>query len=333
MIFQKDILSSAIDRCIAVNRHSKKIIVFPETEDRILLAASILVKRGICHPLILANEDKIRLHLERLKIKNLSSENFYDHLGNENELKEYAKAYLGMRKADGKQVAEEEAMQKLRQPHFYAAMMVHNDLANGMISGIDSRTKPYYPAFEIIKTKEGISRASGLFLMVKGKNVYLFADCALNINPSSKELSQIALTSVQTAISLGIKPKVAMLSFSTHGTAKHEMVEKIKEATELVKKADREIIIDGEIQLDSAIVPEVFSKKCPDSILEGEANVLIFPDLNSGNIGYKLVERLAGYKAIGPIIQGLNKPVNDLSRGASVQDIVDLAAITVLQGM
>jgi phosphate acetyltransferase len=212
-------------------------------------------------------------------------------------------------------------------------MMVEKELADGMISGINSETKPYFPAFEIIKTREGISRASGLFIMVNGKKTYLFADCALNMNPTAEQLSEIAYTTAQTAISFGIKPKIAMLSFSTHGTAKHELVDKIVKATVLLKEKDKDLIIDGEIQLDAAIIPEVAAKKCKDSPLAGEANILIFPDLNSGNIGYKLTERLGEYKAIGPIMQGLNKPINDLSRGASVQDIVDLAVITVIQGL
>ena len=155
----------------------------------------------------------------------------------------------------------------------------------------------------------------------------------MNINPTKEQLAEIALTTAETVVSFGIRPKVAMLSFSTRDSAKHEMVDKVKEATRLVKEKDHDLIIDGEIQVDAAIVSEVSEKKCPGSVLEGQANVLIFPDLNAGNIGYKLVQRLAGYKAIGPIMQGLNMPINDLSRGASVQDIVDAAVITVIQGL
>lgn len=335
MIFKKNIIEQMTERVIQINKHSKKIIVFPETDDKILEAASMLVKKGICHPLILCKENKIRLTLEKLKIRNLESEHFFDYLDttHESDMKDYVNLYIKKRAEDGKPLREEDAEAAMLKPHFYGAMMVENELANGMISGINSETKPYYPAFQIIKTKEGISRASGVFLMLKGDEVYLFADCALNINPNAEQLAEIGFVSAETAISFGIKPKVAMLSFSTHGTAKHEMVDTVSKATELLKSKDKDLVVDGEIQLDAAIIPAVADKKCKDSPLHGEANVLIFPDLNAGNIGYKLVERLGGYKAVGPIMQGLNKPINDLSRGASVQDIVDLAVITVIQGL
>ncbi|MGV8150907.1 MAG: phosphate acetyltransferase [Candidatus Woesearchaeota archaeon] len=335
MIFKKDLIGQMTARVVTINRHSKKIVVFPEIDDKILQASSILVKKGICHPIILGKEDKLRLVLERLKIKNLNSENFYDYLDPKHisDMQDFVQAYIDVRKKDGKDVSVVEAKEKMQKPHFYAAMMVQREMADGMISGINSETKPYFPAFEIIKTREGFSRASGVFLMEKGEQVYLFADCALNINPTVEQLAETALVSSETAISFGIKPRVAMLSFSTHGTAKHEMVDKIVKATELVKSKDKDLIVDGEIQFDAAIIPAVAEKKSPNSPLHGQANVLIFPDLNSGNIGYKIAERLGGYKAIGPIMQGLNKPVNDLSRGASVQDIVDLAVITIIQGL
>ena len=295
----------------------------------------MLVKKEICHPIILGSEDKLRLTLEKLKIRNLESEHFFNYLNDKNksDMNDYVTKYVQLRGADGKSITELDAIEIMQKPHFYGAMMVENELANGMISGINSETKPYFPAFQIIKTRDGINRASGLFLMIKEDSVFLFADCALNINPTAEQLAEIGFVSADTAVSFGIKPKVAMLSFSTHGTAKHEMVDKVAKATELLKSMDKDLIVDGEIQLDAAIVPAVYEKKCPESPLQGEANVLIFPDLNSGNIGYKLAERLGGYKAIGPIMQGLNKPINDLSRGASVDDIVDLAVITIIQGL
>lgn len=323
------------ERVIRINKHSKKIIVFPETDHKILSAASMLVKKEICHPLILGNEYKIRLTLEKLKIKNLESEHFFDYLNekHKSDMNDYVNVFLQKRAADSKSTTETEARELMQKPHFYGAMMVEHELADGMISGINSETKPYYPAFQIIKTRDGVSRASGIFLMIKGDSIYLFADCALNINPTAEQLAEIGFVSAETALSFGIKPRVAMLSFSTHGTAKHEMVEKVAKATELLKAMDKDLIVDGEIQLDAAIVPAVAEKKCKDSPLQGNANILIFPDLNSGNIGYKIAERLGGYKAIGPIMQGLNKPINDLSRGASVQDIVDLTVITIIQGL
>lgn len=333
MIFRKNIIEEMTDRVITINKHSKKIIVFAETDDKIIEAASLLIKKKICHPIILGREDKLRLRLEKLKIKNLNSENFYDYLDEKHnaDMDDFIKNYSDIRKKAGKDATD--AKEKMQKSHFYAAMMVQREMADGMISGINSQTKPYLPAFEIIGTREGIQRSSGLFIMVKGENNYLFADCALNINPTAEQLAETAYVTAQTAISFGIKPKIAMLSFSTHGSAKHEMADKIAKATSLVREKDADIIIDGEIQLDAAIISSIAEKKCPDSPLHGNANVLIFPDLNSGNIGYKLVERLGGYKAIGPIMQGLNKPINDLSRGSSVDDIVDLAVITVIQGL
>ncbi len=335
MIFKKNIIEQMTERVIRINKHSKKIIVFPETDDKILQAASILVKKEICHPLILGNEDKLRMTLEKLRIKNLESENFFNYLDDkhESDMKDYVNVFLKKRAASDKPMKEDEALELIKQPHYYGAMMVEHELANGMISGINSETKPYYPAFHVIRTREGVSRASGVFLMIKGEDIYLFADCALNINPTAEQLAEIGFVTADTAVSFGIKPRVAMLSFSTHGTAKHETVDKVAKATGLLKSMDKDLIVDGEIQFDAAIIPEVADKKCKDSPLHGEANVLIFPDLDAGNIGYKIAERLGGYKAIGPIMQGLNKPINDLSRGASVQDIVDLAVITVIQGL
>lgn len=335
MIFKKNIIEQMTERIKRINIHSKKIILFPETDERILKAASILVKKRICHPLILANENKLRITLEKLKIKNLNSENFFDYLDEKHssDMKDYVAAFIKKMTERGKSITTSEAEELMKKPHYYGAMMLEKGLVNGMISGITSETKPYYPAFYIIGTKEGISRASGIFLMIKKDKLFLFADCALNINPTAEQLAEIAYVSAQTAVSFGIKPKIAMLSFSTYGTAKHEMVDKVSKATMLLKQMDKDLIVDGEIQFDAAIIPEVAEKKCKDSPLHGNANVLIFPDLNSGNIGYKIAERLGEYKAIGPIMQGLNKPMNDLSRGCSVQDIVDLSVITIVQSL
>jgi phosphate acetyltransferase len=334
-MFKKGLIEEITEKAIKINKVAKKMILFPEVDETILKACSMIIKRGIAHPIVLGNVVRIESMLNRLNIKNFTEENIYDYMNpkHKNDLEDFSKMYLDMRKADGKDITIEIARSKMSKPHYYAAIMVHKGLADGMISGFNSETKPYFPAFEIIKTREGISRASGAFIMIDGAKNYFFADCALNIDPTAEQLSEIALTTGETAISFGIKPKVAMLSFSTRDSAKHEMIDKVKKATQIVRQKDKDLIIDGEIQLDAAIVPTVAQKKCPDSPLEGEANVLIFPDLNSGNIGYKLVQRFAGYKAVGPIMQGLNKPVNDLSRGASIQDIVDLAAITVIQGL
>ncbi len=333
MFFKKTFIEQLIERAILSNAKSQKTILFPETDEKILRACSEIVKRKIATPMLLGRKDAILELFKKYNITNLSEKNIVDYLSDDKSLQDYAKEFIEIRKKDGKKLSLEEAKKSMEQSHFYACMMLVKGLADGMISGINSETKPYLPAFQIVKTREGISRASGIFLMEKDDKLYFFADCALNIDPTSQELSEIALTSADTAINFGVKPKVAMLSFSTHDSAKHALVDKVKSATKIVMKKRPELVVDGEIQFDAAIIPEVAKKKCPDSPLAGEANVLIFPDLNSGNIGYKLVQRLARYRAVGPILQGLNKPVNDLSRGASVQDVVELTAITVVQSL
>jgi phosphate acetyltransferase len=187
------------------------------------------------------------------------------------------------------------------------------------------------PALQIIGTKEKFHKVSGIFFMILENRLLLFADCAINIDPNSTELAEIAIDTAETAKRFGIEPKIAMLSFSTNGSAKHPDADKVREAVQMIKYKRPELIVDGEMQVDAALVPEISQRKFPNSKIKGEANVLIFPDLQSGNIAYKLVERLAKAEAIGPILQGLNKPVNDLSRGCSFQDIADLAAITACE--
>jgi phosphate acetyltransferase len=329
----KTFIDALVDKAIKSNVHSRKVIVFPETDTIILKACSIILERGIAIPLIIGEKAELNALLSRNGITNIKDQHTIDHLDDRNhaQLEAYAKEFYEMRKKDGKEITLEEARDLMCKPNYYGAMLVHKGVVDGMISGIHSQTKPYYPAFQIVKTKQGIPKASGLMIMQREDKVYFFADVALTINPTAEELAAIALTTASTALRLGIEPKIAMLSFSTRDSAKHELIDKVKNATKIVKSKSPELIIDGEIQADAAIIPEVAMKKCADSMLQGNANVLIFPDLNSGNISYKLVQRLAGFKAIGPVMQGLNKPINDLSRGASVDDVVELAAITVLQ--
>jgi phosphate acetyltransferase len=333
--FKKTFIEQVTIKAIAANNKSKKTIVFPEVDKTIIRACSIILKKGIATPIIIGNKDDIRAILNSEGIKNITEQNIIDPLDETRkaELELFTKEFREMRIHDGKAITLEESGKLMRQSHFYAGMLVHKGTVDGMISGINSSTKPYLPAFQIIKTKENVKRASGLMIMEKGQKVYFFADIALTIDPTSEELASIALTSAETVINFGIKPKIAMLSFSTRGSAKHELVDTVQNATKIIKQKNPELSVDGEIQVDAAIVPDVYKKKCPDSMLEGQANVLIFPDLNAGNIGYKLVQRMAGYNAIGPIMQGLNKPVNDLSRGASVKDVVELTAITVVQSL
>ena len=242
----------------------------------------------------------------------------------------YVKKFLEIRKEHGLQ--EKEAKQLLQEPIYFATMMLRQGNVEGVISGaIHPTAHTLRPAFQIIKTHEKFHKASGVFFMVMNKKLLLFADCSVNVAPDAKDLAEIALDTVTTAQMLGIKPKVAMLSFSTYGSAQHHYVDKVREATAIVQVKNPKLIVGGEMQVDAALVPIVAKQKCPKSKVHGDANVLIFPNLDAGNIAYKLVERLAKANAIGPIIQGLNKPVNDLSRGCSVEDIVDVTAVTVLQ--
>jgi phosphate acetyltransferase len=211
-------------------------------------------------------------------------------------------------------------------------MMVHTGDADGGVGGLNSEFKPFIPAFEIIGAKEKLHKVSGVFFMTwEDGRLLFFADCSTIINPDAKDLAQIAIDTAETAKKVGITPKIAMLSFSTHNTAHDPSVSKVAEATKIIKMKRPDLKVEGEIQADVALVAEVAKKKCPDSEVMGDANILIFPNLDAGNIAYKLVERLARPKALGPILQGLRKPFNDLSRGCSIDDIVNVAAITAIE--
>ncbi len=228
----------------------------------------------------------------------------------------------------------EQARELMKNHDYVGCMMTHFDEVGGLVSGANSHSADFLiPIFHVIGVKEKFHKVSGVFFMMMRGRLMLFADCSVMINPDANDLSNIALDTAQTARRFGIEPRVAMLSYSTHGASDDPMATKVAEAVKLVQQRDPSLIVDGEIQLDAAIVPEVAMKKFPNSPLHGNANVLIFPDLNSGNIGYKLCERLAGADAVGPILQGLNKPVNDLSRGCSWMDIVHVAAITACEAM
>ena len=332
--FRKRVMDGVIRRAVSISSGAAKKIVFADDEDVVLQACSAIKKRGIASPVIIGDSLRIHKSIERLGIRNLDDENVLDYLNEHNKgrFDEFCNEYSGIMKQQDKALSQAEVIDNMKLPQFYGSMMVHKGMADGLIAGASSRTKPYFAVFHIIRMAEGITRTSGAFLMYdkKGK-VSFFADCALNINPPPDVLAEIALLTAKTCKEFGFEPRVAMLSFSTRGSAKHEMVDKVRLATAIVKKKDPQLVVDGEIQLDAAVVPGVAEKKCPDSPLKGDANVLIFPDLNSGNIGYKLVQRFGNYEAIGPILQGLRKPANDLSRGCSVTDVINLAAITVVQ--
>lgn len=306
-----------------------KRIVFPEgTDDRILQAVAQIRDEKLAIPIVLGDVDKIKwrageLHLNFEGIEIINPEH-------SEKLEEYANEFYNLRREKGMTI--DEAKETMKKVSYFGTMMVHLKNADGLVSGASHSTADTIrPALQIIKTKPGHKLASSYFIMVCEDKTFFFSDCGFVINPNAEELSEIALSTAESAKAYGIDPKVAMLSFSTHNSAKDPSVEKVIEATKIVRQKAPDLCVDGEIQLDAAIIPDIAKKKCPDSPLKGDANVLIFPDLNSGNIGYKLVERLGHAAAIGPIVQGLNSPVNDLSRGCSVKDIVEVCAITVLE--
>jgi phosphate acetyltransferase len=264
---------------------------------------------------------------------------------NKKYLEEFANDYVDMRAAKGKPISMDEAVKTMSNNLYYGNMMVKKGIADGLVAGsIASTPDMLRAAFQVLGTAKGIKIGSSCFVMdlktptPVGDSVLLYSDCGVNPNPNAEELVDIAMATAQTYRSLlGKQPKIAFLSFSTFGSAKHELLDKVIKATELTKervKADNhDIIVDGELQADAALVPDIAKSKAPKSAIVGDANVLIFPDLNAGNICYKITQRLAGADAYGPILQGLAKPVNDLSRGCSADDIFGVAAITVCQAL
>ena len=313
-----------------------RTIVLPEgTEERTLRAASILAQEGIAKIVLLGS----LAEMDRLAKKNgtdLTGVELVDPVESP-KLKEYSQVLFELRKNKG--MKEDEALELAKNPLYFGSLMVKNGDAHGMVAGAQNTTGDVLrPALQIIKTEQGISSVSGAFVMILpdkeyGENgIMVFADCAVNPNPTAEQLAEIAYLSGKTTKSLvGFEPKIAMLSFSTKGSANHELVDKVVKATEIAKEKYPQLAIDGELQADAAIIASVGASKAPDSPVAGKANVLVFPDLQSGNIGYKLVQRLAKAEAVGPVLQGMAKPVNDLSRGCSIDDIVNTVAITALQ--
>ncbi|HLR71855.1 MAG TPA: phosphate acetyltransferase, partial [Pseudogracilibacillus sp.] len=229
-------------------------------------------------------------------------------------------------------IHKETANQLLKEPNYFGTMLVYMGIADGLVSGaVYSTSDTVRPALKIIKTKKGVSKASGIFILIHNDRKYFFADCAINIAPTSKELAEIAIESAKTAKIFHVSPRIAMLSFSTKGSACSKETERVIEAVEFVQKQYPQLKIDGELQFDTAFMPTVAAKKSTNSVIKGDANIFIFPSLEAGNIGYKMIQCLGGVESVGAIIQGLNKPVNDLSRGCSIDDVYKLALITAAQ--
>jgi phosphate acetyltransferase len=312
-------------------------IVLPEgTEERTLQAIKGIVDNKIANPILIGNESEIKglatkigADISGAEIVDPAKAPYFD---------DFVQAFYEMRKAKG--IDLDKAKATMLDPLFFASMMVKMDKADGEVAGAENTTgNVLRPALQIIKTAPGISAVSGAFIMIVpncefGDNgLFVFADCAVTINPTAAEMAEFAKASVGTAVDIcGMSdPKVGMLSFSTKGSANHELVDKVVEATNIAKERFPELKVDGEFQLDAAIVPKVGSSKAPGSPVAGDCNVLIFPDIQSGNIGYKIVQRTAKAEAIGPVLQGIAKPVNDLSRGCSVEDIVNVVALTAVK--
>lgn len=315
----------------------KRTIVLPETEDsRILEAAAKLVKDGIAEIVLLGDEEKILANGKELGVA-LEKCRVINPVDETDEKEDLINLFVELRKHKG--LTREDAIEMIKNPLYYGTLMVKADQVDGMVAGAANPTGDVLkPALQIVKTAEGINSVSGAFVMIVPDKSFgqdgklIMADCAVNPKVDADTLGEIAVASAETAKKIaGLEPKVAMLSFSTMGSAKHKLVKKVQQATKKAKEIDPDLLIDGEMQADAALVPSVADRKAPESKVAGQANVLVFPGLESGNIGYKLVQRLAKAEAIGPIIQGLDKPVNDLSRGCSVDDIINLTAITALQ--
>ncbi|MCT1926071.1 phosphate acetyltransferase [Staphylococcus pasteuri] len=310
-------------------------IVLPEGEDeRVLTAATQLQTTDYVTPIVLGNKEKIQSLAED---KGLDIANIEVIDPSTSELKaELVDAFVERRKG---KATQEQAEELLENVNYFGTMLVYTGKAAGLVSGAAHSTgDTVRPALQVIKTKPGVSKTSGIFFMMKGEEQYIFGDCAINPELDAQGLAEITVESAKSAQSFGMEPKVAMLSFSTKGSAKSDDVTKVQDALKLAqdKVAEEQldnVVIDGEFQFDAAIVPSVAEKKAPGAKIQGDANVFIFPSLEAGNIGYKIAQRLGGYDAVGPVLQGLNSPVNDLSRGCSIEDVYNLSIITAAQSL
>ena len=314
-------------------RALKRVVVLPESDDeRVLKAASKVLEIDGAKIILLGKKDEIlarggSLELSGAQFIDISTSEYFD---------DFASTLFELRKAKG--MSKDEAKELILRPEYFGTMLVYKGIAHAMVSGAKTTTADTIrPALQFVKMKDGISTVSGAYVMVleggseKNERVWFFADCAITPRPSTEQLAGIALSTANTAKSFGYEPKVAFLSYSTGDSAKGEMIDFVKEALEIAQKAAPDIAMDGPMQFDAAVDSKVAKSKMPNSKVAGQANVFIFPDLNCGNITYKAVQRSANALAIGPILQGLKKPVNDLSRGCSVDDIVNTVLISAIQ--
>ncbi len=317
-------------------KHYKRIVLPEGTEERTLKAADIVIGEKIAQITLLGNPDRIWDLAKSYGLKNIDKATIINP-ANHPKKNQYVDLMVELRKSKG--LTHSNAMKLVEDPLYLATIMIKSGDADGEVAGAMNATGDVLrPAFQFVKTLPGISVVSGAFIMILKDKKYgndgilVFADCAVHPNPTDKELAEIAVATAKTTKAIvGFDPRIAMLSFSTKGSAKHEMVDKVVNATRMAKEMDPSLKIDGELQADAAIIEAIGKSKAPGSEIAGKANVLIFPTLEAGNIAYKLVQRLAEAEAIGPVLQGMAAPINDLSRGCSVSDIVNLIAITVNQ--
>ncbi len=312
-------------------------IVLPESlEPRTLQAANLVLGEQLARVILIGEKDDILSTAAENQLDYIEAATIVNPLDHEKK-EHYVRLMVELRKHKG--LTAEDASQLIENPLYLSTLMIKNGDADGEVAGAMNATSDVLrPALQFVKTMPGITVVSGAFIMILPEGTYgengilVFADCAVHPNPDEKQLGEIAVATARTARDIaGIDPRIAMLSFSTKGSAKHELVDLVVNATRIAREIDPEIKIDGELQADAAIIESIGKKKAPGSAIAGKANVLIFPDLNSGNIAYKLVQRLAKAEAIGPILQGMAAPINDLSRGCSVSDIVNMVAITANQ--
>ena len=330
---------SLIEQLIQRAKADKQRIVLPEgTEERTLKAANQILTDGVADLILLGNVEEIQEKAREWGLGNISKATLIDPQNSEKS-EEYAQMLFELRKKKGMTI--EEARKKVTDPLYYGCMIIKSGEADGQLAGARNTTGDVLrPALQIIKTAPGITCVSGAMLLLThapecGDNgVLVMGDVAVTPVPDANQLAQIAICTARTAKAVaGIEPRVAMLSFSTHGSAKHEVVDKVVEATRIAHEMDPELLLDGELQADAALVPSVGASKAPGSPIAGKANVLVVPSLEVGNIGYKLVQRLGHATAVGPILQGTARPVNDLSRGCSIDDVYKMIAITANQAI
>lgn len=308
-----------------VRGRGMRVVYAEGKEERAIQAAALLRDEDLAKPILIGKTEEVEKLAKKLGIE-CKGIDIHDHTADK-DLEKYIDAYHQIRKH--KNITRKQAEEKVKRPHYFGALMVRLEHADGMVSGLNSETKPFLPAFEIIGLKEGFKRASSLFVLEWPERLLFFADCSVNIDPDAKILSEIAHATAATVAAFGYEPRVAFLSFSTRDSAKGESVDKVKEALRLTKEDCPHMIVDGEIQFDAALIPAVARKKAPGSVFEEKgANVFIFPDLNSGNIAYKISERLGRAIATGPILQGLKSPINDVSRGCSFEDLANAGVLT-----